>query len=190
MTAVDDHRMTDFFESLEVPEGVKVELLRGEIVMMAGPDLVHNLIVQSVQDAIPRNRWHRLQTQDIDLLREGSEPQPDLVVLDRDAAPASGRLLPSSIVTMVVEVVSRTSKLRDYVTKRSIYAAGGVPAYLIIDPFAGKCVVLTEPGGIGEQADYRAERTSKFGEPVPLDVLGLTLDTSDFGILPDVTKAP
>lgn len=30
MTAVDDHRMTEFFESLEVPEGVKVELLRGK----------------------------------------------------------------------------------------------------------------------------------------------------------------
>lgn len=91
---------------------------------------------------------------------------------------------------MLVEVVSKTSKLRDYVTKRSIYAAGGVPAYLIIDPSAAKCVVLTEPGGSGEQADYRTERTSKFGEPVPLDALGLTLDTSDFGTLPDVTQAP
>ena len=51
MTAVDDRpttgnvdiepttsNMVKFFENLEVPEGVKVELLRGEIVMMAGPD--------------------------------------------------------------------------------------------------------------------------------------------------------
>jgi hypothetical protein len=30
MTAVDDRRMTDFFENLQVPEGVKVELLRGK----------------------------------------------------------------------------------------------------------------------------------------------------------------
>ncbi|MER7735699.1 hypothetical protein ABTX80_32935 [Streptomyces erythrochromogenes] len=37
--------MTEFFESLAAPEGVKVELLRGEIVMTAGPDVVHNLIV-------------------------------------------------------------------------------------------------------------------------------------------------
>jgi Uma2 family endonuclease len=184
MTAVDDRRMTEFFESFEAPEGIKVELLRGEIVMMAGPDLVHNLIVQAVQDAIPRDRWHRVQTQDIDLLGEASEPQPDLVVLPRDSAPAAGRLLPAELVTMLVEVVSRTSKLRDYVTKRSIYAAGGVPTYLIIDPLVAKCVVLTEPAGVGEQADYRAERTSKFAEPVPLDALGLMLDTSEFGILP------
>jgi Uma2 family endonuclease len=140
--------------------------------------------VQAVQDAIPRDRWHRVQTQDIDLLGEASEPQPDLVVLPRDSALAAGRLLPTELVTMLVEVVSKTSKLRDYMTKRSIYAAGGVPTYLIIDPLVAKCVVLTEPAGVGEQADYRAERTGKFREPVPLDALGLMLDTSEFGILP------
>lgn len=30
MTAVDDRRMTAYFEGLEAPEGVKVELLRGK----------------------------------------------------------------------------------------------------------------------------------------------------------------
>jgi Uma2 family endonuclease len=188
MTTVDDRRMTEFFESIEAPEGIKAELLRGEIVMTTGLDLVHNLIVESVQDAIPRDRWRRLTTQTIDILGEASEPQPDLVVLERDVAPASGRLLPVTLVTLLVEVVSKTSRLRDHVTKRSIYAAGGVPAYLIIDPFAAKCVMLTEPGGAGEQADYRAERTSKFGEPVPVDVLGMMLETSDVGTLPDVTR--
>lgn len=57
MTAVDDrpmidHRITEFFEHFEPPEGCKVEFLRGEIVMMAGPDLVHHAIVQEVQGQI------------------------------------------------------------------------------------------------------------------------------------------
>lgn len=30
MTAVDDRRMAEYFESFEAPEGVKVELLRGK----------------------------------------------------------------------------------------------------------------------------------------------------------------
>ncbi|GGN42036.1 hypothetical protein GCM10012285_21900 [Streptomyces kronopolitis] len=59
MTTVDERRMTELFENLEVPEGVKVELLRGEIVLMAGPDLVHNPIVEAVFDQIPREKWHR-----------------------------------------------------------------------------------------------------------------------------------
>ncbi len=181
MTAVDERGMAKFFEGFQPPDGVKAELLRGEIVMMAGPDLVHNLIVEDVQDQIPRKRWARLQTQDVDIVDEASEPVPDLVVLDREAQPGSGRLLPSQLITLVVEVVSKTSVDRDYVVKRSVYAAGRVPAYLIIDPIVAQCVLLTIPAGRGDDADYRSQRVSKFGEPLPLELLGIELDTSDFG---------
>ncbi|MCT2590387.1 Uma2 family endonuclease [Streptomyces sp. N2-109] len=182
MTAVDD-RVIALFEQLEVPEGYKAELLRGEIVMMAGPDWVHNMIVQSVADQISRERWDRLQTQDIAIPGEASEPQPDLVVYERGAFEGPGRLLPAPAVTLLLEVASKTSVDRDYRVKRSIYAAGRVPAYLIVDPIAGRCVLLTEPTGWGEGADYGVERTSKFGDPVPLDLLGAILETSEFRTL-------
>nr|WSY55009.1 Uma2 family endonuclease [Streptomyces sp. NBC_00886] len=186
MTAVDERGMTKYFEELEPPEGVRVELLRGEIVMMASPDLVHNMIVEDVLDQIPRKRWARLQTQDVDILDEASEPVPDLVVLEREAMPRSGRLLPSSLITMVVEVVSKTSVARDYEVKRSIYAAGRVPSYLIVDPVMAQCVLLTNPDGAGEGADYQTQHITKFGAPLPLAVLGIEVDTSDFGTFPKV----
>ncbi|MET9104005.1 MULTISPECIES: Uma2 family endonuclease [Streptomyces] len=188
MTAVDERGMTRFFQELEPPEGVKVELLRGEIVMMATPDLVHNRIVVDVQDQIPRERWERLQTTDVDISGEASEPIPDLVVLERGTAPASGNLLPSPLITLVVEVVSKTSIDRDYGAKRSIYAAGKIPVYLIIDPIMAHCVTLTDPVGAGHEADYRAQWITKFGEPVLLDMLGVELDTSDFGTLNGVRR--
>ncbi|MFF4087605.1 Uma2 family endonuclease [Streptomyces nigra] len=186
MTAVDERGMTKYFEELEPPEGVRVELLRGEIVMMASPDLVHNMIVEDVLDQIPRKRWSRLQTQDIDIPDEASEPVPDLVVLERVARPASGSLLPSSLVTMVVEVVSRTSIQRDYEIKRSIYAAGKVPVYLIVDPIMAQCVLLTRPVGRRDDADYQRQQVTKFGAPLPLEELGLELDTTEFGTFPGV----
>ncbi|KUN92234.1 hypothetical protein AQJ67_40760 [Streptomyces caeruleatus] len=186
MTAVDERGMTKYFEELEPPEGVKVELLRGEIVMMASPDLVHNMIVEDVLDQIPRKRWSRLQTQDVDILDEASEPVPDLVVLEREARPASGRLLPSSLSTMVVEVVSKTSVQRDYEIKRSIYAAGKVPVYLIVDPVMAQCVLLTRPVGRGDNADYQRQQVTKFGAPLPVEELGLELDTTEFGTFPNV----
>ncbi|MFF7211480.1 Uma2 family endonuclease [Streptomyces sp. NPDC008238] len=182
--------MTDFFENLQVPEGAKVELLRGEIVMTSGPDLVHNDIIDAMTDRFPRTRWRRSQTQDIAIPEEASEPQLDLVILERGAGPASGRLLPSEAVTLVAEVLSRTSAHRDHVVKRSLYAAGKVPVHVFVDPLAAKCVVLTEPAGTGEQADYRAERTWKFGESVRLPVVGVVLDTSKFGVLPGLTPGP
>lgn len=186
MTAVDERGMTRFFEEFEPPEGVRVELLRGEIVMMASPDLVHNMIVEDVLDQIPRKQWARLQTQDVDIIDEASEPVPDLVVLKRDATPESGRLLPSEVITLVVEVVSKTSAVRDYLVKRSIYAAGKIPAYLIIDPIMAHCVLLTLPVGEGEAADYTAQMKLDFGHRVPLDMLGIGLDTGEFGTFPGV----
>ncbi|AIJ15894.2 hypothetical protein GCM10010095_09260 [Streptomyces anthocyanicus] len=186
MTAVDDRPMTTgivkFFEEFVFPEGFKVELLRGEIVMMAGPDVAHNDIVEAVVDQIPRSRWRRLQTQDIAILEESSEPQPDLVVIERGAGPEHGRLMPSEVITMLVEVVSKTSVDRDYGVKRSIYAAAKVPAYLIIDPVMGQCVLLTEPTGRGEHADYRCQRLTKFGDITPLEPVGVELDTSEFAV--------
>ncbi|MGF0162812.1 Uma2 family endonuclease [Streptomyces koyangensis] len=191
MTAVDDRSITDvvdFFEGLEVPEGYKAELLRGDIVMVAGPDLVHNRIVMAVQDQIPHRRWDRLQTQDIGLLKENSEPQPDLVVLERGKGPDHGRLLPAELVTLLVEVVARSSIDRGYGDKRSIYAAGGVPGYLIVDPMAAHCVLLTEPYGEGEQADYGVEQTFSFGLDVPVPLLGVELETAGFPTLPPVKR--
>ncbi|MEU9244647.1 Uma2 family endonuclease [Streptomyces shenzhenensis] len=186
MTAVDERGITKFFEEFEPPEGVKVELLRGVVVMMASPDIVHNMIVADVQDQIPRSRWSRLQTQDVDILNEASEPVPDLVVVERGLLPDSGRLLPSQLVTMVVEVVSKSSVHQDYVVKRSIYAAGKVPAYLVLDPIMAQCVLLTRPEGQGEDANYLTQQITKFGDPVMLEVLGAELDTSDFGTFPGV----
>ncbi|MFF5359565.1 Uma2 family endonuclease [Streptomyces scabiei] len=186
MTAVDERGMTKYFEELEPPEGVKVELLRGEIVMMAAPDLVHNRIVADVQDQIPRKRWERLQTTDVDIVGEASEPIPDLLVLERGVAPASGNLVPSQLATLVVEVVSKTSVDRDYGVKRSVYAAGKIPAYLIVDPIVAHCVLLTDPVGQGDQADYRGQWITKFGDPVVLESLDLKLDTSEFGTVTGV----
>lgn len=186
MTAVDERGMTRFFETFEPPEGVKAELLRGEIVMMASPDLVHNVIVMLLGRQIPVDHWYALQTQDIDIVSEASEPVPDLVVVAPETLPASGRLLPSTLITMVVEVVSKTSIDRDYGVKRSIYAAGGVPVYLVVDPVMAQCVVLTEPEGVGEKADYKGQEIWKFGETVPLPALRLDIDTSGFSTFPNV----
>ncbi|MCN9239515.1 Uma2 family endonuclease [Streptomyces sp. RY43-2] len=190
MTAVMDRPMTtdvvEFFENLEVPEGYKAELLRGEIVMMASPDLVHNDIVEAVLDQFPRREWRRLQVQAVAILQETSEPLPDLVLVERGVGPRSGQLMPSEVVTMLVEVVSKTSVERDYSIKRSIYAAGKIPAYLIIDPIMAHCVLLTEPTGAGGEADYEVQRVTKFGDSVPLETLGIKLDTSEFETYPAV----
>ncbi|MEV0483231.1 Uma2 family endonuclease [Streptomyces sp. NPDC050508] len=182
-----DRRITRFFAEFEPPEGFRAELLRGEIVLTASPDLVHNAIVETVRDQIPRRGWRRLQTQRVAIPEEPSEPQPDLVVIERGAGPDGGRLMPAEVITMVVEVVSTRSVHRDYEVKRSIYAAAKVPGYLVIDPVMAQCVLFTEPTGTGDAADYRCRRITKFGEPAPLEPIGGELDTSEFATYENVT---
>ncbi|MEU5793556.1 Uma2 family endonuclease [Streptomyces sp. NPDC047813] len=186
MTAVDERGLAKCFDNFEPPEGVKAELLRGVVVMMADPDLVHNLIALHTQRQIPLERWYPIQTQDVSIAGEDSVPVPDLVVAAPDALPGSGRLLPSELITAVVEIVSKSSVLNDYLVKPSIYAAGRIPTYLIVDPIMAQCVLLTNPAGQGDDTNYLSQHVTKFGDPVRLKALGVELDTSEFGTLPDV----
>ncbi|WP_037836841.1 Uma2 family endonuclease [Streptomyces sp. NRRL S-244] len=188
MNAVYEQIKAVFDEHPELFGRYKIELLRGDIVMTAGPEVIHNYIVEAVQDQIPRERWRRLQTQDVAMLEENGEPRPDLVVVERGAGPETGRLVPSEAITLLVEVVSKSSLDRDYGVKRALYAAAKVPAYLIIDPYYAGCLLLTEPRGKGEDADYAVEYREPFGHPMPLDVLGIELDTSEFGTLPQLNR--
>lgn len=155
--------------------------------LAVSPDLVHNAIVETVQDQIPRRGWRRLQTQRVAIPDEPSEPQPDLVVIERGAGPDGGRLMPAEAVTLLVEAVSTNSVHRDYSVKRSIYAAAKVPGYLIIDPIMAQCVLFTEPTGMGEDADYRCRRITKFGDLTQLEPIGTELDTSEFATYENVT---
>ncbi|GHG92586.1 Uma2 family endonuclease [Streptomyces lanatus] len=183
---MNDRDMIKFFEELEPPEGIRVELLRRAIVMSPSPDLVHNRDVTEAADQIPRLRWFRPQTQCVDMLDDVSAPVPDLVVTERGVGPDQGTYMPSEVVTALVEVVSRTSVDRDYGIKRELYAASAVPVYLIIDPIMAHCVLFTDPKGSGEEADYQVQRLSRFGCPVPIECLGIELDTTRFVTFTDV----
>lgn len=183
-----DQHVEEYFAEFEPPEGLRAELLRREILLTGGTDIVHNRIVSEVTGQIPRDRWHRFATQHVSFPEELSKPQPDLVVIERGRCEGAGWLVPASDVTLLLEVVSLRSADRDYGLKRSVYAAGSVPAYLIIDPYEARCVLLTEPGGAGEDADYEVQRTVPFGAPLRVDALGTALDTSRYGTLPAVRR--
>ncbi|CAI4158629.1 hypothetical protein AB0F32_09395 [Streptomyces albidoflavus] len=53
---------------------------------------------------------------------------------------------------------------------------------------AAQCVLLTEPYGEGEQADYGVEQAFSFGLGVPVPLLGVELETAEFPTLPPVKR--
>ena len=78
---------------------------------------------------------------------DGSEVEPDLMVrrlhpdVDWDDAPTP---------SLVIEVLSGSTRRRDLGEKRQLYMDAGVPEYWIVDPEA-RCVQVGRPG----ESDYR-----------------------------------
>jgi hypothetical protein len=50
------------------------------------------------------------------------------------------------------------------------------------------CVLLTDPVGEGEQADYRGQWITKCGDTVLHESLGVELHTSEFGTVTGVRR--
>lgn len=71
--------------------------------------------------------------------------RPDVAVVSDAAPDAVGRHDPV-LVSLVVEVVSPTSRARDWVTKQAEYAAAGIGAYLVIDPGRNVLALFSDPG--------------------------------------------
>lgn len=73
--------------------------------------------------------------------------QPDLLIL-----PRAGQNDPNRLPLLVVEVLSPSTRGRDQVEKRRLYAARGIPSYWLLDPGKPDLRVL-ELGDSGEYVE-------------------------------------
>lgn len=127
-------------------DGLRYELIDGSIVVSPAPTLSHNMIARWIAEELeatcPGREWV-VSTDQSASIDDRNEPRPDIVVattryLRRTPIPMTG-------ISLVAEVVSPNSGLRDKRTKRDLYADAKVPAYWIIEPDDEKAVIsLTE----------------------------------------------
>ncbi|MET8757127.1 Uma2 family endonuclease [Lentzea sp. NPDC004782] len=96
---------------------------------------------------------------------------PDFTVLKRRGA--KGLTVPAADVLLIGEVISRSTKVKDLVVKRQVYAEAGVSYYLMIDPATDvpKATLLE----LGEEGKYveiaRSENgVLTFGRPFPVTI--------------------
>ncbi|MFC9390210.1 Uma2 family endonuclease [Streptomyces venezuelae] len=173
------------WESMDWPEGCKVEIIEGIITVAPSPSVRHNLTASKVHrrlySVIPDD-WAVFQTQSIAVRSRSGMFIPDLVVVPEDVLTEPGSYIPAEICLLAAEVTSPSNANHDRITKAAAYARAGVPLYLLIDAYApgGPTVTLYgEPKG----DVYRVLRAVPFGEeihlPAPFD---LTLDTAEFPV--------
>ncbi|MCD0448996.1 Uma2 family endonuclease [Actinocorallia sp. API 0066] len=168
-----------FFEELDVPEGLQAELIDGEIIVAPSGTPLHWLLIWAlIKQFDGDDRWQCVAEQTLAHPRHQDRPEPDFLLypapIPRSAyqAPLSAEQVP-----FVAEILSRRNADNDVIKKPRLYARFGIPLYLVVDPFTGKCTLHLSPGGSG----YREQRTTAFGDPIDLpDPVALTLDTTAF----------
>lgn len=128
----------------------RYELINGEVYLLASPGFTHQVVVNEIA-------WHftnyfrgkpcRSLTAPLDIRLFGfatkfeEDPnvvQPDIVVIcDVDKVNEDNRY--EGIPTLIVEVLSPTTKGKDMAVKLNLYMKSGVSEYWVVDP-AGKSV--------------------------------------------------
>ncbi|MFE1269219.1 Uma2 family endonuclease [Streptomyces sp. NPDC058757] len=173
------------WESMDWPEGCKVEIIEGIITVAPSPANHHNSIAGKIQrrlyQAIPED-WGIYQTQAVAIPARSGMYIPDLLVAPEAALGEAGHSVPATEAELVVEITSPSNANHDRIAKAAGYATAGVPLYLLVDRWApgGPTVTL-----YGEPKDsvYRVLSAVPFGEkihlPAPFD---LTLDTAEFPV--------
>lgn len=188
-------------EFLHVPDGHRVEVIGGEIVVSPAPLLEHGGVVHDITKALfraaaadPDFPWEPLQVIGVDLVGLQDGYVPDLIVMDSAdfaaARKAGVRCLVADQIELVVEVTSPSNAADDRrppsggrprITKWSGYARAEVPYYLLVDrdPKIAESTLFTIP----DQAagGYLHQESWGFGQTIVLpDPFDLRIDTADW----------
>ncbi|MFI7419012.1 Uma2 family endonuclease [Nonomuraea sp. NPDC049684] len=100
---------------------------------------------------------------------------PDLAVVPRRPRLHEEHAVHGASTILLVDVVSVATTYDVHFVKTGGYARGGVPLYLVIDPFQRLVTLFGGPGG----RRYRSESVVSLGEPVFLpDPWNLHVDTA------------
>ncbi|WP_040696646.1 Uma2 family endonuclease [Nocardia vinacea] len=181
MTAVHESVITtEQFEELaqaadRIAEGLRLELIDGQLGVKAMPDGDHDRIIQWLIRVFLMFRPELFVTPErglkIDRYRKG-RARPDGVLADADAFVGQGEWADPESVLLAIEVTSddRDTDRRDRHEKPRAYADTGIPIYLLIDRDSCEVSVYSKPKG----NRYEQIVTVPFGAvvklPEPVDV--------------------
>ncbi|MEU2682853.1 Uma2 family endonuclease [Streptomyces hygroscopicus] len=176
--------LLDLHARLELPDGMRAELIGGEIVISPTPANFHNWIYGRLQRRLNREvpeDWIITNTATVFLPATEERFIPDLLICESEALKSMEEWqVQADDALLVAEITSPSTRARDLQAKVKGYAHSSVPVYLLIDPHdhEGSTTVYSAPDGKGR---YRDEHRAAFGEPVTLpEPLGIELDTAGF----------
>ena len=133
-------------------DGRRYEIIDGELFEMPAPGSDHGFTITNLLlllGPLVKALGGRIAAAPMDVFFGGANPvQPDIVVL----LPARLHLVSERGIegapNLVIEVLSPSNPEDHLVTKRELYARGGVPEYWLVDPAAATIEVLALDGRV------------------------------------------
>jgi Uma2 family endonuclease len=122
----------------DLPEDLRYELIEGRLVLTPRGTPTHGFLSKRVGDAVEVNSPEEFVLNIEQAVRIGprTELQPDVVLMHEKGA--GGSPVRPADVLLVVEVISKSSKVHDREYKLKQYAHAGIPNYWIVDPLASR----------------------------------------------------
>ncbi len=169
---------------LRAPEGIRYELLEGELRMTPSPSTRHQTILKRLGiilvEQLEKKGLGEVFIAPFDIvLSEHNVVQPDILFISKDRLGIVDKANAKGPPDLVIEILSPSSQSWDRVSKRRVYSLYGVREYWLVDPEAKTIEVafrisgsLTTNGvyGAGETAssvifgELKAPVSSVFGE--------------------------
>ncbi|MDH6113367.1 Uma2 family endonuclease [Kitasatospora sp. MAP12-15] len=184
-TPTQEEILLEAFLGLDTPEGLRTELIEGEIIVSLPTDGDHEDCIGVLIDQVIRSSSTRMQVSGYKGLRlpSGGRCPKNHAIPDATFAPLELRLFRGAPpwmdpdgVAMVVEVTS-SKPLQDRIAKRHCYARAKIPLYLLIDRDESKVSVFGKPEG----DEYTEVHLAPFGKPLALpEPFAFELDTAPF----------
>ncbi|MGI9252555.1 MAG: Uma2 family endonuclease [Thermomicrobiales bacterium] len=167
-------------DALRVRQDLRYELIDGEVFVTPAPGTSHQLAIGRLHVVLygsiaEGGRGVVLLAPCDVVLDDETVVQPDLLAVLNDRAGIIGEAGITGAPSLVVEIISPTSRRTDMVVKRGRYARAGIPEYWLVDPEALVLVRHHEPG----DDDYR--QATVFGRAETMEsatIAGLSVDLS------------
>ncbi len=157
-------------------EGLRTELIEGDIIVMSPQYRPHGVIKMGLYDAL-RDRLKELGSPLTPLVEvslavdEHSLPDPDLLLTSE---PRGAGPVPLSSVGLVIEVAT-SSRAKDMGTKVTLYARHNIPEYWVVDVNERAIHQLWSP----TDGSYAEQREITFGSAITAATIpGLTVETA------------
>nr|WP_079194859.1 Uma2 family endonuclease [Streptomyces sp. CB02400] len=177
----DFEEMLDLLDELQLRDGFKAEIIRGNIVVSPWSKAfcldVMELVCEQLRPYLPED--HRISYGPFLYVFPGVERAygPDIHAAHRGVSRSTSNHLDGEALSFVAELTSSSTRNDDLTDKVQTYGKAGVPVYLILDMQEEQATVFSMPSATG----YEARETKPFGEKLSIPApFGCVLDTTGF----------